>query len=269
MRCAWVEERLPLYLARELGAKEAEQVRLHLEQCAACATEAAEMTALQESMERALPTQIEAPARLEARVMEAVRALPAPRTSWRQKLSLPEWRPRLLLASGALCLLLAAGWFLAARTVAPLDMVRIQQAHQQALAEQQHPEIPLATPAELAESLTDRVQFPVAVADLQTDGAQLIGGSRMVVQGVPMARLHYEYQGHCVSLFEMDASRLAPPLPNAPSFPTDSYFVAKRDGLAYVAWRSGRTNYVMVARSVPMHLLFHLACHACEQQERL
>jgi len=38
---------------------------------------------------------------------------------------------------------------------------------------------------------------------------------------------------------------------------------------AYVAWRSGKTNCVMVARSVSMHLLFHLACRACEQQDRL
>jgi len=31
MRCGWVQERLLLYLARELGAPEAEQVRAHLQ----------------------------------------------------------------------------------------------------------------------------------------------------------------------------------------------------------------------------------------------
>jgi anti-sigma factor RsiW len=270
MRCAWVQERLLLYLARELGAQEAEQIRAHLQKCAVCAGQAEEFTKLQESVDSVLQTQAEAPARLEARVMEAVRALPAPRSSWLVRLFLPERRPRLVLAAGALSLLLMVGLavlrFQYYETALPLDMVLLSEAH--SVTGQRPPQVPGSVPEELAQALSGRVQFPIAVADLHKEGAKLLGGSRTVVQGAPVAQLQYEYQGERISLFEMDAAKLAPPLPKSASFPSDSYFVAKREGVAYVAWRNGKTNCVMVARSVPMHLLFHLACRACEQQDR-
>jgi hypothetical protein len=44
--------------------------------------------------------------------------------------------------------------------------------------------------------------------------------------------------------------------------------VRKTGDLTYVAWSFGRTNCVMVARTVPMHLLFRLACHVSEKLER-
>ena len=70
MRCAWVQDRLLLYLARELGAQEAEQVRAHLQKCALCAVQAEQLTEIQERVDIVLQTQAEAPARLEGRVME-------------------------------------------------------------------------------------------------------------------------------------------------------------------------------------------------------
>ena len=51
-------------------------------------------------------------------------------------------------------------------------------------------------------------------------------------------------------------------------FRPDSYFVRKMGGLTYVTWSFSGTNCVMVARAVPMHLLFQLACHTSEKLER-
>ena len=61
---------------------------------------------------------------------------------------------------------------------------------------------------------------------------------------------------------------LSPPALRQVVFRPDSYFVRKMNGLTYVTWSFGRTNCVLVARAVPMHLLFRLACHASEKLER-
>src|SRR5438874_1779887 len=133
MRCAWVQERLLLYLARELGAQEAEQVRAHLQRCALCAAQAEELTEIQERVDTVLQTQTEAPARLEARVMDAVRSLPAPRSSWHVRLFLPEWRSRLVFAGVAVCLVIGVAILRLkiSETALPLDMVLLSEAHLQ------------------------------------------------------------------------------------------------------------------------------------------
>jgi len=75
-----------------------------------CAAQAEELTEMQERVDSVLQTQAEAPVRLEARVMEAVRALPAPRTSWRTWLLppggrlIPNWKAAALCLT-ALCLI--------------------------------------------------------------------------------------------------------------------------------------------------------------------
>src|ERR1051326_152064 len=82
MNCAWVQERLPLYLAGELEPAQRSRLTRHLEQCAACTAMAEQLAETQEQMESALSTPIEAPASLDARVMAAVRSMPAPRPAW-------------------------------------------------------------------------------------------------------------------------------------------------------------------------------------------
>lgn len=269
MRCTWAQERLLLYLAEELGGHEVNQVRAHLQQCAVCTAQLRELTEIQQRLEPILQTQPEMSGRLEARVMDAVRDLPPPRSSWRARLILPGWRLRPLLAASALCLLFAMGVvFLRLKnseTGLPLNMVLLSEAHQQAVSGPKPPGSPTAVPKILAQELTRELHYPVTVANLQAQGARLLGGRKTEVQGTLVAQFQYEWQGTRISVFEMDAAKLAPPVPASKSFPSDSYFVAKRDGFAYVAWQNGKTNCVMVARSVPMHLLFPLACRACEQ----
>jgi anti-sigma factor RsiW len=270
MRCGWVQERLMLYLAGELRTQETARLLRHLDGCAACAAQVEALAETQERVEVAVRTDIEAPDRLVARVMESVRTLPAPRRSWRVLFPRWEWRPRLALASGALCLLLigfAAGRWHPRSSAATLDLASLAQVH---AAEQQAAGFRTSDPQQLSRALASQVDFPVPVVDLKPEGAPLLGGTQSRVQGVPVALLHYNWQGERISLFVMDDRKLSPPaLPQVASISADSYLAGKRDGLTYVAWRSGRTNCILVARTVPMHLLFRLACHACEKQESL
>src|SRR4051794_7308906 len=110
MNCAWVQDHLLLYLAGELEPGQSASLIRHLERCQACAVMADKLAETAGQAEAALQTNVEAPAGLDARVMEVVRGLPAPRRSWRA--SFPRWPvlPRLALGATVLCLVVA-GYF--------------------------------------------------------------------------------------------------------------------------------------------------------------
>src|SRR5579862_3794184 len=78
MRCARVQDRLLLYLAGELSTRERASVMRHLETCANCSALAEALAETQEHVDAGLSLDAGAPAALDARVMDAVRALPAP-----------------------------------------------------------------------------------------------------------------------------------------------------------------------------------------------
>jgi anti-sigma factor RsiW len=278
MNCAGVQERLLLYLAGELAPSERAGVARHLEQCARCAARAEQLAETQEWVEAALGAHVEAPSALDARVMEAVRRLPIPRPPRRLSWPRVSVRPGLASLSAVLCVgiaAFAAGSWYAVRSSPPnqvaapaLDLALLGNAHRRSLRVPSSSEIQAAGPRQLAQALAPRLPFPVAVVDLPSEGMRLVGGSDATLHGVPVAALHYDWQGERISLFQMEARTLAPAALGQVVVKPDSYFVRKMGGLSYVAWSFGRTNCVMVARDVPMHLLFRLACHASEKLER-
>ena len=278
MNCAWVQERLLLYLAGELDPPRTARLIRHLERCPSCAAMAERLAETAGQVEAALPTAIEAPATLDARVMEIVRGLPAPRRSWPALLPRRKVLHRLALGSAVLALMIAsffAGHWQAVVTLtrkpAPastLDLALLGATHRQSLEVPEQWKVAMDNPVQLAQVLTPLLPFPVAVVDLQGDGMRLVGGSKATVHGVPVAALHYRWKGQRISIFQMDARQLSPSALRQVVFRSDSYFVRKTDGLTYVTWSFGRTNCVMVAQSVPMHLLFQLACHTSEKLER-
>jgi anti-sigma factor RsiW len=207
--------------------------------------------------------------------MEAVRQLPPPRPSWRLSFPQARVRQRLSLASAALCLMMASfaagSWYTArqlpgALAAPALELTRLGSAHLQSLASAA-PEIRTSDPQRLARALEPLLPFPVGVVDLHGDGMRLQGGSKATLRGVPVAALQYAWKGEQISLFQMEGRTLSPPSLREVVFRPDSYFVRKMGGLTYVAWSFGGTNCVMVARAVPMHLLFQLACHTSEKLE--
>jgi anti-sigma factor RsiW len=278
MNCAWVRERMLLYLAGELDPPQAARLIRHLESCAACAAMAERLAETAGQVEAALPTTIEPPERLDARVMEVVRGLPAPRRPWPVPFPRQRIMHRLALAGAALSLMVvsfSAGRWDVLRSQPPpapmaamLDLSLLGDAHRQSLHAAWASEAPATQPQQLSRALAPLLPFPVAVVDLPGEGMRLVSGRREVVNGVPVAVLRYEWRGQRVSLFQVDARKLSPPGLRQVVVGSDSYFVRKVDGLTYVTWPLRQTHCVMVAQAVPMHLLFRLACHTSEKLER-
>jgi len=268
MRCVRVQERLVLYLAGELTPRENSRLIGHIERCAACAALAEDLAATQERVESAWRTDVEPPATLDARVMAAVRALPPRQPSALARL--PHWilQPRYAVAGALACLLLIGLLVWRSRSAPSLELAQLGQEHTRLLEAASISEVRESDPQRLDQQLSSQVRFPVRAVSLVQEGATLQGGSRTTVDSVPMVALHYEWQGHRISIFQMDGTQRPPaPLLRMRHDP-DSYYVRKTGDLAYVAWHSGKIDCVMVAQAVPMHELFHLACHACERQEQ-
>jgi anti-sigma factor RsiW len=278
MRCGWVQDRLLLYLSGELGPRQAARLVRHLEQCTACAALAEELAETQEKMEAVLRTQVAAPAALDARVMEVVRGLPVPRRSWDALFPRWRWDQGLALIAAALCLVVAgfsAGSWHTTRTAAvsratapALDLGLLGEIHRRPQKTIGSAELRISGPERLSRALTPLVRFPVAAVDLRSQGLRLMGGSKVTVRAVPVACLHYDWQGERVSLFQMDAGKLSPPALRPVEFNGEFYLVGESASLSYVAWRSGRTNCALVAHVRPERLL-RLACSACDALDRL
>lgn len=277
MRCAWVQDRLLLYQEGELSPAESARLLQHLETCEACARHLETLLEIHERVEASIKTSLEAPATLQPRVMEAVRQLP-PRRAFRVPLLSSLGGSRFAFAgvsAGLVLLGFRLGLYASqqrrlAPSLATVDVQTLGLIHHRV-----SPSPEVAT-ADLRRTLGSRVRFPVLPVDLRPEGAELVGGDQSRVQGVPVAQLHYQWKGPGgkqarVSLFEVDSHRLALPAMARMAGQSESYLVEKRAGQVIVMWKSDRPalNNVMIAEAMPMHLLFQLACHACENQEQL
>lgn len=268
MKCLHVQDRLVLYLAREMSPAEYARITDHVSHCAECFALAEELAATQERLESVLNTNMEAPATLDARVMRAVRDLQV-----NQNLSggvRTRWRRPMVYAIPLCCLMLVA---LAITTKgrsgasSELDLASLGEAHNRLTGAERPDQFPRSDAKQLAVQLSSAARFPVRVSDLTPEGAQLVGGNRIIVENSSLAELHYLWQGKQISVFEMDSSNRTPAALRQLGHERDAYYAHKSGDMAYIAWHSGKTECVMVARQVPMHQLFHLACKACERQE--
>jgi anti-sigma factor RsiW len=268
MKCTRVQDRLVLYLARELSPREYGRITNHVTQCAACFALAEDLAATQERLETVLTAKIEAPASLDARVMRAVRDLPDHRAG-RDRISSFWRRPMVYATSLCFVLLIALGVTVRGRysSLSTLNMASLGLAHAILISSTPADQIQRSDPDQLASQLSSNVKFPVRVADLTAEGAQLVGGSRITVEGVPMVALDYHWAGNQISLFEMASSQQTPAALRQLGHESDTYYAHKSGDMVYVAWHAGKTECIMVARSVHMHELFRLACKACEKQE--
>lgn len=276
MTCHQVQECLLLYLADELPARDRECVHRHLTHCAACYDHAAELLQTEGRLQAVLEEELRIPDTLQERVMSAVRDLPAPRRPWswtlRFRPAAPAWRPVAAAACVAALAFGAGHWSAThhrspAGAAAEFDLLTLGAVHQR-LDQGGEAELRAPGPEPLSAALTPRVGFPVQPVDLRPEATHLVGGQELKIVTAPVAYLHYQWRGARVSLFQMDARRLAPPGLRQMPARRENYVAERKDGLSYVAWRSGGVNCVLVSREMPMHLLFQLACHACERQER-
>ena len=288
--CGWVQDRLLIYLAGEMTApEEAAKLCRHLETCAHCTAAAEALAETAETLEGVLHPSVPAPATLDARVMAAVRDLPAPARRFRWPgVARPSTgrRPLAFAAATALCFL-SAGFLLGKEyavrprppaatepmaapippTSPPTVQLNLLAGDHWAYLENPSPaQVPGPEPRRVARAMTPLVSFPVTPLDLDPGGARLIGARRCEVQGVPVAFLLYDWRGERVSLFQMDGRKLALPGLRETVFEGHCFLVGERDGLTFALWCRGTTNFVLVARLAPAQLL-RLASTAAAEGE--
>lgn len=267
MNCTRIGPKLPLYAGGELSDRELEEVRAHLQTCAACREEAAALAAMDEQVRASWSEEVPVPETLDARVMRAVRETQttAPRRGFAFQVRALLPRTALAAALVALCLL-AVPRLLPSRSLEEarvFDLTSLRAEHQQPQGQ-----LTTGSPSELEAKLAPLVSFPVRAVDLSPEDTHLVSGAETRLQGAPVASFQYEWNGTRVSLFQMDARRLAPKGLGQMPTQVESYVAQRKDGVSYVAWRSGGVGNVLVAQAMPMHRLFQLACHACERQEK-
>lgn len=268
--------------------REVTSVRVHLAACAGCSSLAEELSETGDLLEAILTTAIEAPPTLDARVMATLRALPPRRLHWPSFISPWNWQQRLTTAAAAACLLLAGslfgGWYVYQAELKPssitastqgtlhepqgLNLVELRADHLRSLTDPGAVSVPGSIPREVTATLAKRnLQAPAPLpVDLSAAGARLLGGCWHDVGGQTLAFLCYEWNGQRVSLYQTDARRLTAPGLQAMAERQDKtgshqYVVQQDSDLTYVAWRTGATNYILVAQEAPERML-HLAQRA-------
>jgi anti-sigma factor (TIGR02949 family) len=268
MSCAWARDRLLLYRAGELAPRDADELRRHLEHCSRCAAEAEALAETEDLMARVLRATASAPATLDARVMAIIRREAHSERRGRNW-GIVRWPRRLVAWSAALLLLLGgylAGQWHAGRKPAPgagvarlerpvLALALLGDDHLKYLANPQPAEVLGPDAREVSLGLMPLLNFPVAVIDLQPEGARLLGGRKCEVHGVPVAFLLYDWQGERVSLYQIDGRKLALPPLREVTFHGRGFQVGEGNGLSYVAWRAGAMHFIMVSGAKPERLL--------------
>lgn len=272
-KCAATEDLLPLYADGELAERQRDRVARHLDNCPRCAAALSRYVEISARVGAALRAHPETPSTLEARVMETIRK-EAPRPAARRPAAL-----RFAVALGV-CAIFALGFgagagFVAARGPAAsvhvpvVSLAALERVHRLAESGGLPLNATATTPDAIDRALRPAVLFPVEAVELPAEGLRLDGAGHTVVEGVPVAVVRYSFGGRSITLLEMDAARLAPDALAHAGERRDTYVAGKRPAGAYVLWRQGGRNCVMLTSAVPMHDLFRLACHACEKQESL
>src|SRR5687767_10052468 len=111
MRCSRIQDKLMLYQAHELPARELEQIRSHLRSCACCRAVASEMRELERIAGYAMSTGVCAPPSLDARVMTAIREPATTAIRFAPGAVLP-WRVRRLALIGLALLIMTSAFSL-------------------------------------------------------------------------------------------------------------------------------------------------------------
>lgn len=273
MKCAWIQERLLLFLAEELGPKDAARVVAHLERCDACAAMLEEFAESQDTLRDAVRTTALPSEALDARIMQRVQASPRRISPW--PIQLPVWKPRDILVFAACALILVVsgyqwghwtahvpmGGMSEASTMRPmLDLASLVQAHR---SWGSHSTADGADTRIMAERLTRETGMLVAPPDMKESDFRLKDGMVIQMNKVPVATMHYDWKGTSVTLAQADGMRLAPPTTLREMKDHGRCFLVQRSGdLTLVLWCEGTDNYVLVAR-VPPSQLFALACEVC------
>ena len=277
MKCAWVQERLLLYLAEELDPAESARIAAHLEGCSDCGVMLEELAESRDTLREALRTTVQPPASLNARILKQVRSLPRHRFPWIARMC--KWDPRTVcVVAGCALVLVMAGyqWGRSSALSAPIPgMPKAVAAHPKlelaALADShrawderfESARIDDRDQARVAAHLTRQTGLHITPPDLKDRALRLKDSAVVRMNHIPVAMLHYDWDGVAVSLAQADGNRLA-----APSSLREMrdhghcFLIHQSKGLTYIFWCEGTDNFILMARVPPSQLLA-LACRMC------
>lgn len=270
MKCVWVQDRLLLYHAKELGSKEALLVVRHLERCDDCVALLEEIVESRDTLRDIVRTAVQPSPSLDARIMDRIQTLPLRRYPWAVQMQIWNKSSILALASSAV-LLLTAGyyWGRSNRIVSPripvenastrpmLDLAALSTAH---LAWNSHTIVDPIDSREIYANLSKKTGLHVIPLDLIQQNLKLKQGEVVQMNRVPVAELHYVWKGIPVTLAQADGMRLAPPTTLREMKDHGRCFLIQHiNDLTVVLWCEGTDNYILAAR-VPPAELFSLAC---------
>jgi len=274
MKCAWVQERLLLYLTEELSAADAARASDHLEECQECAAALKVLAASQESLREAIRTTVQPSASLDMRILQRIEALPRRRFLWPDRLSL--WRPmNAFLLSGCALILVMLGYrwgqWDAVRSLAPgapsavsalptLDLASLAEAHRTWNSRTESVDLDAGV---VAARLTRQTGLNVPPLDLQDRAWRLKESGVVEMNHIPVALRHYDWNGIPVSLVQANGIRLDLPYSlRELKHHGRCFLIHQKEGLTYIFWCEGTDNFVLVAR-VPPPQLFALTCKLC------
>ncbi|HTQ13037.1 MAG TPA: zf-HC2 domain-containing protein [Rhizomicrobium sp.] len=223
-------ERTQLLADGELSGEDARAARAHLNGCAACAAQFAEIRALGDAV-RAGAMRYRAPARVAARVRKAVAAEGAPRRGF--------W---LGAASGVGASALAAALALAVLLPPSAETLadRIADSHVKAMMQGPLIEVASSDHHTVKPWFAGKIDLSPPVKDFKAQGFALQGGRLDHVDGYPAAVLVYRHGGHVVDLYVWHGARAAG--------------TATRHGYAVQSWVSGDLDYSAVCDAPPSEL---------------
>ena len=107
MNCGQIEELLPAYMEEDLGGRQLQEVKLHLESCAACRRERDLLLRSWEMLDAWQP--VEPAPQLRAQVWEKIRLAPPPSLWERLRSKVPAWTRGLVL--GLCCMAVLVGGY--------------------------------------------------------------------------------------------------------------------------------------------------------------
>ncbi len=200
MDCKEIVELLPAQVDGELGPREALRVDQHLQGCAPCRAEYAQLAAARAAVKKHA-TYFAAPGDLARRIERALPPAPVPRN--RRVWSWPN-------AGALLASMLAVAWSLGLYMTLPTAADRLGDEvvanHVRSLMSDHATDVASTDQHTVKPWFNGKLDFSPPVNDLTSEGFPLVGGRLDYLDHRPVAALVYRHNQHVINLFVTPAS---------------------------------------------------------------
>ncbi len=233
MNCNEARPLLHAYVDGEGDLDAALMIERHLEDCAACGRELAQLRALRSTLANQA-VRYSAPPELARRINDLVSSATRPRT----RLRLPQWFGAAGWGVAAAAAMVAMWIAVKANAPHPADLIaaEVVASHVRSLMPGHLTDVASTDQHTVKPWFDGKLDFSPEVADFATQGFSLVGGRLDYVAGRPIAALVYKRRKHLINLFEWPALGPHPP-PGATT----------QNGYHVVHWERGGLSFWMVS----------------------